>query len=232
MLYIIILWFIYFLNFYIFTFCPWSPFTYFIIWNLYLLSSLIYFTCFLHPLNPFSFCSQGGRRLFKGAFIMIKNFSNLLRSENFNCSLENLALHMAFLKSSCSTVTPVSNNEFSKPFVKPGSAIKNRVILLLRLLTNKSDEKPLFLWWFQSSLSCCSSFKLSQDSSEEARLVFSWIKTWRPKRAHDGLGVTWLAGGWPGPWGSVLTARPVFSVFCPLLPQPPLRLRAKKELLF
>ena len=35
---------------------------------------------------------------------MVKNFSNLLRSET-NCSLENLALHMAFLKSSYSTVT-------------------------------------------------------------------------------------------------------------------------------
>ena len=36
-------------------FLPQFPFTYFIIWSLYLLSSLTCFTCFLHPLQPIFF---------------------------------------------------------------------------------------------------------------------------------------------------------------------------------
>ena len=62
----------------------------------------------------------------------------------------------------------------------------------------------MFLWWFQSSLSCCSSFSCPRVPLREARQVFSQIKTQRPRRAHDGLGVMWLAGGRPGLWGMVL----------------------------
>ena len=62
----------------------------------------------------------------------------------------------------------------------------------------------MFLWWFQSTLCCCSSFRCPRIPLREARQVFSQIKTWGQRRAHDGLGVLWLAGGWPGLWGMVL----------------------------
>ena len=48
-------------------------------------------------------------------------------------------------------------------------------------------------------------------------------------------GTRWARGHVTGRWPTwslrhgVLTARPMFSVFCPLLPQPPLRLRAKRR---
>ena len=61
----------------------------------------------------------------------------------------------------------------------------------------------MFLRWFQSTLRCCSSFRCPRIPPREARRVFSQIKTWGPRRAHDGLGVLWLAGGPPGLWGSV-----------------------------
>ena len=134
---------------------------------------------------------------------------------------------MTFLKSSCSTVVSCEEQWVFQAFVNPASAIKNKS--LTRTSNNKSDEKPVFLWWFQSSLSCCSSFSY-RIPPQEARPVFSQIKTWRPRRAHDGLRVTWLAGGRPGLWGAVFWLLDnMFSVFSPLLPQPPLRLRARRS---
>ena len=55
-----------------------------------------------------------------------------------------------FLKSSYSTVPPVSSSEFSKPFVKPGSAIKNRVNLLPGLLIIKVMKNPCFYGGFRA----------------------------------------------------------------------------------
>jgi len=109
---------------------------------------------------------------------------------------------MTFLKSSCSTVVSCEEQWVFQAFVNPASAIKNKS--LTRTSNNKSDEKPLFLWWFQSTLSCCNSFSCPRSPLREARQVFSQIKTWGPKRAHGGLRVLWLAGGWPGLWGTVL----------------------------
>ena len=109
---------------------------------------------------------------------------------------------MTFLNSSCSTVVACEEQWVFQAFVNPASAIKNKS--LTRTSNNKSDEKPLFLWWFQSTLCCCSSFRCPRIPLREARQVFSQIKTWGQRRAHDGLGVLWLAGGWPGLWGAVL----------------------------
>ena len=117
-------------------------------------------------------------------------------------SLENLVLHMTFLNSSCSTVVACEEQWVFQAFVNPASAIKNKS--LTRTSNNKSDEKSLFLWWFQSTLRCCSSFSCHRIPPREARQVFSQIKTRRPRRVLDGLGVLWLAGGRPGLWGAVL----------------------------
>ena len=65
---------------------------------------------------------------------------------------------------------------------------------------------------------------LSQDSSEGGK---TGIFTDKDLGAEEGTRWAWgpVTGRWPT-WSlkrSALTARPLFSVFCPLLPEPPLR---------
>ena len=72
--------------------------------------------------------------------------------------------------------------------------------------------------------------QLSQGSSEGGK---AGIFTDKDPEAQEGI--RWARGHvtrrWPT-WSlrrGALTARPMFSVFCPLLPQPPSRLRAKRS---
>ena len=72
--------------------------------------------------------------------------------------------------------------------------------------------------------------QVSQDSSEGGT---AGIFTDKDLGAQEGTRWAWgpVTGRWPT-WSlrhGALTARPLFSVFCPLLLQPPLRLRAKRS---
>ena len=124
---------------------------------------------------------------------------------------------MTFPKS-CSAWWPMSNTEFSKPFVKPASAL-NRAGLFPGLLYHKNDHLffSVGLEYFELLwLSVVPQF-LEVNKDLEGR----W--------AHDGLRVMWLTGGRPGFWSPVFGLPGQCSVLrLPLLPQPPLRLRVKR----
>ena len=60
-------------------------------------------------------------------------------------SLENLVLHMTFLKRSCSIVVACEEQCVFQSFVNPDSAIKNRVNLLPGLLIIKVMKNPCFM---------------------------------------------------------------------------------------
>ena len=143
---------------------------------------------------------------------------------------------MTFLKSSCSTVVACEEQRVFQALVNPASAIKNRVSLLLCkrvslfYLVIKVMKILGFLLVVSEHSALLQLIQVSQDSSEGGT---AGIFTDKYSEAQEGT--RWASGHvtrrWPT-WSlrcGVLTARPVFSAFCSLLPQPPLRLRAKRS---
>ena len=112
--------------------------------------------------------------------------------------------------------------------MNPASAIKNRVSLLSGLLI-KVMKNPCFYGGFRAL--CTVVAHLGVPGFLEGGMV--GIFTCKDPEAQEGT--RWAQGPVTGRWPTwflrrgVLTARPMFSVFCPLLPQPPLRLRARRS---